>query len=85
MGNDITMIIMGVCVVLWIGVAVAEKVYNGCKRYQLKADNLRLVNALSELCLSHEGWEKGMGPCVCNAHEGAREAIRKHHEMGEKI
>lgn len=85
MGNDILIIVVGVCIVLWFGVAIAEMVYNGCKRYQLKADNLRLLKALSELCLSHEGWEHGIGRCVCEPHENAREAIRKHHELGEKI
>jgi len=36
---------------------------------------LRLRKALNDLVTAHNGYQHGMGPCICVAHENARKVL----------
>lgn len=47
-----------------------------CKQLaESEATVTALVSALRDLSAQHEGWQHGMGPCVCEAHEAARKLL----------
>jgi len=69
----------------WLYLGVTEAYYNRCKRRKLIAEYKCAIDALSALSLRHEGYEKGMGACVCEEHRTARLVIRRYHEYGGKL
>ena len=83
MNEQIMIGVVSVGVIIWVWLGVAEAIYNRCKRRAVEAENTNLLNALSKLTRSHEGWHHGIGPCQCEAHREARLVIRRHHERRE--
>jgi hypothetical protein len=53
------------------GRANAEYIVRACNNFH------ELLAALKGLSARHEGWEQGMGACVCSWHVAARAAIDK--------
>lgn len=82
MNDAILLSTVAIGLTLWIWLSVAELVYNRCKRRAVMLENANLLAALSELYRSHQGWQHGIGQCVCAAHSNARAAISLHHKRG---
>lgn len=57
--------------------AIAERVTEMVSELDAKDQEItRLRKALSDLVLSHNGYQHGLGLCICAAHEGARLLLR---------
>lgn len=48
---------------------------HGSKLLDAAEENARLREALELVARRHEGWELGLGPCVCEGHIKARAAL----------
>lgn len=46
-----------------------------------QADAQLLLEALRGMVTAHDGYRHGLGPCICAAHEAAREAISKAEKV----
>jgi len=73
-----------IAAVVWVVLEIAEQIYNRCKKRALIAENKELLDALSKLCQAHEGWEHGLGCCVCEPHRNARKVIGEYHKRGRR-